>query len=76
MKKIALVILTFFLELSLTGCMGAMTPSEKVENLMNRYIKNDQDIVTELDTYIKEQNLTYEQKERYKKIILNEYATI
>lgn len=76
MKKITLVIMAILVSLSLTGCMGAMTPSEKVENLMNRYIKNDPDIVTELDTYIKEQNLSDEQKERYKKIILNEYATI
>ncbi len=56
--------------------MGSMTPSERVENLMNRYIKNDKEIELELDTYLAEQNLSEEQKLRYKKIILNEYATI
>jgi len=28
----------------LTGCFGNMTPSEKTEDFLNRYIKNDKDI--------------------------------
>lgn len=76
MKKKLIIILIACSCFMLTGCLGQMTPSERVENLMNRYIKNDKDIEMELDTYMKEQNLTGEQREQYKKIVLDEYATI
>lgn len=76
MKKNLKFLVLFVGLILLAGCFRSMTPSEKVEDMLNRYIKNDKDIVTELDTYLKEQNLTDEQRERYKNIILDEYATI
>ena len=53
-----------------------MSPSEKVENMMNRYIKNDQEIMNELDATLTEQKLTKAQMTRYKEIIKAEYSNI
>ncbi len=60
----------------LTGCFANMSPSEKVENMMNRYIKNDQEIMNELDATLTEQKLTKAQMTRYKEIIKDEYSNI
>ena len=53
MKKLILFISIFLL----TGCLFNMTPSEKVEGLLNDYIKNDSAIMKELDSYIKNEDL-------------------
>jgi len=41
-----------------------------------KYIKNDKDILNELDTYLNTQNLTETQREKYRSIIKDEYANI
>lgn len=69
------MILTVIL-IGFSGCFLNESPSSKVEILMNRYIKNDQEIMDELDMYLSEQNLTETQMNRYKEIIKNEYSTI
>lgn len=68
----------FFLMLFtlLVGCKNTMSPSEKTEEFLNRYIKNDSVIVSELDTYLSKQGLSNEQREKYRSIILEEYATL
>ncbi len=60
----------------LTGCFNNMSPSEKVEEMFSRYVRNDKNILTELDTYMEKQDLSNSQKEKYKKIIKDEYASI
>lgn len=74
--KHKLTILLVAILLLITGCASRLTPSEKTEEFLNRYIKNDKTIIEELDHYINKQNLSNNQKEKYKKIILDEYATI
>ena len=76
MKKIFKIFSILLIVTVLSGCMGSMGPSEKTEEMLNRYIKNDQSIMDELDEYIGKQDLTEEQKERYKDIIKNEYSSI
>lgn len=71
--KVLFVVLALFL---MIGCGGVFTPSERVEDLFNRYIKNDADIMDELDTYLAKQDLTEDQRAQYKNIIKGEYATI
>lgn len=75
MKNIKFLCVLFAL-IVLTGCFANMSPSEKVENMMNRYIKNDQEIMDELDSTLTEQKLTKAQIARYKEIIKDEYANI
>lgn len=71
--KVVLIVLSVFL---LAACFKNMNPSERVEDLMNRYVKNDPSIISELNEYISKQDLTDKQKERYKNIIKDEYSTI
>lgn len=73
MKKIILLTIGVLI---LTGCSFKMTPSDKVEALLNKYISNDADIMKELDSYIDEQELNDTQKEKYKEIVKNEYSTM
>jgi len=72
LKIFTIIILSIFL----VGCYKNMNPSERVEDLMDRYIKNDTNIIEELDEYVDNQDITEEQKRRYKEIIKNEYQTI
>lgn len=72
MKKLLLFISIFLL----TGCLFNMTPSEKVEGLLNDYIKNDSAIMKELDSYIKNEDLNEKQQKKYKEIVKDEYSSI
>lgn len=76
MKKIYKIMGVILTVVLLTGCFGSMTPSEKTEDFLNKYIKSDEKIMKELDTYINKQDLTDKQKERYKTIIKDEYSNI
>ncbi len=76
MKKWIRLSISVMLVFVLSGCFGNFTPSERVEDMFNRYIKNDEGIMSELDEYMDAQNLTDVQKARYKEIIKDEYATI
>ncbi len=60
----------------LTGCFGNMTPSEKAEDFLNRYIKNDKDILAELDISLDKQDLSNDQKQKYREVIKEEYSTL
>ena len=73
MKKKILMILGILL---LTGCMFRMTPSEKVEDFLNGYIKADKEIVNELDNMLKDTTMNDKQKKRYKEVIIDEYSNI
>lgn len=76
MKQIIKILVLIFGLFLLVGCFGNIGPSERVEDMLNKYIKNDNDIMDELENYIDKQDLNEEQKERYKDIIKDEYATI
>lgn len=76
MKKIIQYICLFVGIFVLAGCLGIIGPSERVEDMLNRYIKNDQEILKELDKYLNKQDLTEEQRTRYKNIIKDEYSSI
>ncbi len=73
MKKI---ILLFMLLSFLVGCSLANTPTSKVEDLITKYQKVDSEITTNIDDIINKENLTEEQKERYKKIIEKQYFNL
>lgn len=75
MKKIKIVLM-LLCSLLLTACFNQLTPSEKVEDLLNKYIQNDPSLLEELDTYLDKQDLRQDQREKYGNIIKNEYSTI
>lgn len=76
MKKNLKLLLIIVSAIILAGCFNKLTPSERVEDMMNKYIKNDPELLEELDDYILSQDLSSEQKERYKSIIKDEYASL
>ena len=76
MKRIikALSILIFVITLS--GCFSNMGPKETVSDFLKQYVELDKDIIKELDKYLEKQDITSEQKSRYKKVIKDEYSSI
>lgn len=75
MNKLLKIFSLFACLIFLSGCVG-MRPSERVENMLNKYVQNDQDIMKELDSYLEKQDLNDSQKSRYKDIIKDEYSNI
>lgn len=73
MKKI--ILLFMFLSF-LVGCSLANTPTSKVEDLITKYQKVDNEIANGINDIINKENLTEEQKERYKKIIEKQYFNL
>ena len=52
------------------------TPTSKVEDLLTKYQKVDNDIGREINTILDEQNLTDEHKNRYKKLLEDQYKNM
>lgn len=72
-KKILLFVVPILL---LLGCSMSNTPTSKVEELFTKYQKLDTDITTNINDVLNEQNLSQTQKERYRKILENQYKNI
>ena len=74
-KKLVFVIAILFL---LVGCSNGMdTPTKKVETFLNKYQTNDKEVVDQFDTSLfEEENLTDQQKDRYKDVMLNQYKNL
>ena len=72
-KSFILLVLSLFL---LVGCSMGNTPSSNVEALFMKYQKLDNDISSEIDAAINEQNFTDEQRDRYRKLIETQYKNL
>ena len=75
-KKI-LVILLLGVVL-ITGCDNLMnTPAKKVENLLSKYQKNEEEVLTQLgDVLLEETILSVSQKEKYKELMERQYKNL
>lgn len=77
MKKIIILGSSLLITLLLlVGCSLSNTPTSKVEDLMSKYQRLDDDIVSGIDEVISSETLTSKQKERYKKIISDQYKNL
>ncbi len=77
MKKILLVGLTLVTTLVvLIGCSLGNTPTSKVEDLFSKYQMLDNDIKGEIDELLETETLTNDQKERYRKLIEDQYKNL
>ena len=73
MKKIfVLVVIT----LLLVGCDMANTPTSMVDDLFSKYQKLDNDIDSGIDSVLDEQNLTSEHRDRYRRLLENQYRNL
>ena len=75
-KKKLLLFALPILFIILVGCEMANTPTSKVEDLFTKYQKLDTDIDNGIDNILEEQNLSESQKERYRKILENQYKNL
>ena len=76
LKKKLLLFALPILFIFLVGCEMANTPTSKVEDLFTKYLKLDTDIDNGIDNILDEQNLSESQKERYRKILENQYKNL
>ena len=72
-KKIILLLIIPFL---LLACSMSNTPTSKVEELFAKYQKLDNDIDMGINTVLDEQNLTDSHKERYRKLLEDQYRNL
>ena len=72
-KKIILLGITIFL---LIGCSMSNTPTSKVEDLLSKYQRLDADISNGIDSILQEQDLTDENRERYRKLLEDQYKNM
>lgn len=73
MKKITLL---FIFLLLLIGCSLSNTPTSQVEDLLTKYQTIDNDIVTGINNILDSENLTTSQRDRYRKLIEEQYKNI
>ena len=76
MKKYLFFFISLISTFFLFGCNLGNTPTSKVEDLMMKYQKLDEDIITDINDVLEEENLTSKQKERYKKLLENQYKNL
>ncbi len=62
--------------LFLVACTMANTPTSKVEELFTKYQTLDKDINTGISSILDEQNISENQKTRYRKILENQYRNL
>lgn len=76
MKKYLFFFMSIFLTFFSLGCNLGNTPTSKVEDLLMKYQKLDEDITNDINEVLEEENLTNEQKERYKKLLEEQYKNL
>lgn len=72
-RKIGLFLVLILL---LSGCAMSNSPTSKVEDLFMKYQKVDEDIALGIDNVIDYQNLTESHKERYRKLLEDQYKNL
>jgi len=73
MKKILSI---FIFLLLLVGCSLSNSPTSKVEELLSKYQTLDSDIQSGIDVVLESENLTNEQKNRYRNLIEKQYKNL
>lgn len=76
MKKYLFLIISFILIIFTSGCDLGNTPTSKVEDLLNKYQMLDSEIMEDINDVIDSENLTTDQKERYKKLLEKQYKNL
>ena len=72
-KKILFLLLGLFI---FTGCSMGNSPTAKTEDLFSKYQRLDQDIVSGIDNVLEEQDLTENNRKRYKELLENQYKNL
>ena len=74
MKKLGLILITL---IAAVGCACTMTKaSDAVKEYLGKYNNQDAEVLVELDTLVKEENLSDEQQEKYKDVMKKQYTDL
>ena len=73
MKKLILI---SFLVLMLFGCSLMETPSSKVEEYLDNYNSLNDDVLSNLDTTVEDENLSEDNKTIYKQVLKRQYKDL
>lgn len=76
MKKYLVFFFICIFSFILSGCDLGNTPTSKVEDLLTKYQRLDKDIDNNINEVLDTENLTEKQKERYKKLLENQYKNM
>ena len=74
MRKKIFSLLIIVCMLLLTGCGEEMTPRDAVRDYLEKYITLDSSVMSQLDDYLDEEELTSEQKDIYRDVLKKEVA--
>lgn len=66
----------FIFLLLLVGCSLSNSPTSKVEELLTKYQSLDNDVKSGIEGVIEDENLTSSQKDRYKKLLEDQYKNL
>lgn len=76
MRKKIFSLLIIGCMLLLTGCGEEMTPRDAVRDYLEKYITLDSSVMSQLDDYLDEEELTSEQKDIYRDVLKKEYSSM
>ena len=60
----------------LIGCGEEMTPNQAVDDYLQKYVTLDDDVVNQINEYVDKEDMTDEQKSKYKQILRNQYSSL
>lgn len=77
MKKVMKIFLVVIFSLFIVGCGNTMsTPTNKVEEFLGKYQNMDDDVTIQLDEVLDSEDMSNEQKEKYRSILEKQYQNL
>ena len=77
MKKIFLCFVLLLSSFLLVGCGEEMTPTQAVRDYLEGYVTLDDNVINQLNEYVKENDsMTDLQKDSYKEILRMQYSSL
>lgn len=77
MKKVMKIFLVVIFSLFIVGCGNTMsTPANKVEEFLGKYQNMDDDVTIQLDEVLDSEDMSSEQKEKYRSILEKQYQNL
>ena len=77
MKKVMKIFLVVIFSLFIVGCGNIMsTPTNKVEEFLGKYQNMDDDVTIQLDEVLDSEDMSSEQKEKYRSILEKQYQNL
>ena len=75
MKKIVISLSLILCSFLLIACGEEMMPNQAVDDYLQKYVTLDDDVVNQINEYVDKEDMTDEQKSKYKQILRNQYSS-